>query len=424
MPLNIPMPQLPLSGLNQAIATGGNLFQQMINPVIQRENMQRQWKQHLDSLELQKAAEGRSAQLFPYHLQELKDKHAAAQFERNMMDQLLGNAAPQSGATSGGSNYTPNGYPALNELFSGKGMFNQGIVAPGNIDLSNRPIVPNPETGGESTVYSMSIGTPQGEVLIPRVSDDGRILSEQEAIDQYKNTGKHLGVYSNKDEANKAAKKIHQQQEQQMNQQKGVIGNNPLLNKLMQNPMMRGWFKHKFGYDPLAPVAQTPEQKKADQLDLFKEKEEYKAQQEAKLPAAIKTLHENIIHLSPKAIDAIQHIIDIPSPFEPWGFGAIKSGQKAAHKKLVTAAAENYAKAKGWPNTRGSIDKAESILERGNFETDFDYHKRLYELQNELKSGIESSNKFLHPNKKKSESDNNVVEYERIGGKLVRKKGK
>lgn len=62
MPLNIPMPQLPLSGLNQAISTGGNLFQQMMHPVIQRENMMREWKQHLDNLALSKAASGRAAQ--------------------------------------------------------------------------------------------------------------------------------------------------------------------------------------------------------------------------------------------------------------------------------------------------------------------------------------------------------------------------
>jgi hypothetical protein len=54
MAINVPMPQLPLSGLNQAISTGGNLFSQMMNPVMQRENMMRQWKQHLENMALQK----------------------------------------------------------------------------------------------------------------------------------------------------------------------------------------------------------------------------------------------------------------------------------------------------------------------------------------------------------------------------------
>lgn len=175
---------------------------------------------------------------------------------------------------------------------------------------------------------------------------------------------------------------------------------------LKTNPMLRGFFKRKFGFDPLAPAPETPEEKQNSALDLFKKKEEYKSSKEKELPAAIKTLHENIIHLSPKAVDAIQHIIDIPSPFDPWGFGAIKSGQKAAHNKSVTAASENYAKAKGWPNTKGSIEKAESILQRGKFETDFDYRKRLREYQDELNRGIQLSNQFLHPGKQNSSMEN------------------
>tara|TARA_R110000868_G_scaffold335547_1_gene596442 strand:+ start:25482 stop:26576 length:1095 start_codon:yes stop_codon:yes gene_type:complete len=83
MAINVPMPQLPLSGLNQAIATGGNLFSQMMNPVIQRENMQRQWKEHQQNLALQQAAQGRLAQMMPYQIQALKDAHAKAMYERD-----------------------------------------------------------------------------------------------------------------------------------------------------------------------------------------------------------------------------------------------------------------------------------------------------------------------------------------------------
>lgn len=90
----------------------------------------------------------------------------------------------------------------------------EGVLQEGNIDLNKRPVVRNPD-GSISTVRSMSVNVDGNEVLIPTVSDDGRILSPQEAVQAYMKSGRHLGKFKTPEAATSYAKRLHEQQAQQ-----------------------------------------------------------------------------------------------------------------------------------------------------------------------------------------------------------------
>lgn len=87
-----------------------------------------------------------------------------------------------------------------------------GLLEKGNIDLNKRPVVRNSD-GSISTVRSIGVNIDGKEVLIPTVSDDGKILSDEEAIKLYERTGKHLGKFNSVKAANIYAEQLHSEQE-------------------------------------------------------------------------------------------------------------------------------------------------------------------------------------------------------------------
>jgi hypothetical protein len=91
-----------------------------------------------------------------------------------------------------------------------------GQLEPGNIDLTNRPRVRNSD-GSVSTIRSLGVNIDGKETLIPTVSEDGRIMSDDEAVAQYKRTGKHLGKFNSVAASNAGAVALHDEQERMGN---------------------------------------------------------------------------------------------------------------------------------------------------------------------------------------------------------------
>lgn len=107
-----------------------------------------------------------------------------------------------------------------------------GQLEHGNIDLAHRPQVKNGD-GSISTVRSMSFEEDGKEILVPTVSPDGKILTDEQAIDLYHKTGQKLGVFDTPEHADAYAQALHQAQERYY---RGDLAIDPASVKLVTTP--------------------------------------------------------------------------------------------------------------------------------------------------------------------------------------------
>ncbi|HKE43893.1 MAG TPA: diguanylate cyclase [Steroidobacteraceae bacterium] len=90
------------------------------------------------------------------------------------------------------------------------------LITPGNIDLFAQPRVRNAD-GSISTVDSIGVELDGKEVLLPTVTPDGRHfvgdpqVVQQQAVDEYRKTGQHLGIFRTAAASDAYAERLHRQ---------------------------------------------------------------------------------------------------------------------------------------------------------------------------------------------------------------------
>jgi len=95
-----------------------------------------------------------------------------------------------------------------------------GVIVPGNIDLKARPIVER-GNGMYSTVASSSFNIDGKEVLLPTVHPGGYMMSPEQTVQRYKQTGEHLGIFNSTKAADRYAQKLHESQAKEYESRRG-----------------------------------------------------------------------------------------------------------------------------------------------------------------------------------------------------------
>lgn len=90
----------------------------------------------------------------------------------------------------------------------------KAVTAP-TLDTTKQPTVKN-EDGTQSTVSTMGFDIDGKYVNLPTISPEGARLTPAQAVEQYRKTGKHLGIFNNRAEGDAAAQETHLSEEKRI----------------------------------------------------------------------------------------------------------------------------------------------------------------------------------------------------------------
>lgn len=156
------------------------------------------------------------------------------------------------------------------------------------------------------------------------------------------------------------------------------------MNLLKAHPMLRGFAKKHLGFDPLAAVPQTPEEKQAAAIDLFKEKEKIKAANKSGDTATNKVLTQN--QQAVQAIDTVLPMVDefINNPDKVYGPGDFSPSKKAAYNAKTGGMIDLLVAAQSLPQVKESVKLVEDQIRRLTGEGTDAYIKRLKDFKKDL----------------------------------------
>lgn len=84
-----------------------------------------------------------------------------------------------------------------------------GILEVGNVNLIDRPKLATPDKGYQ-TVFTMTAGLDGGKTaLLPRVIE-GIMHTPEEAMQHFKDTGEHMGIFNSREAADAFDKQLHE----------------------------------------------------------------------------------------------------------------------------------------------------------------------------------------------------------------------
>lgn len=115
-----------------------------------------------------------------------------------------------------------------------------GMLEPGNIPPESRPVTWNNDGSYSTTKSIIVVDDKNRAILLPSISPDGKQLSTSDAIDLYKTTGKHLGVFKSEKDANNFDEQVWHPQQEQMVESQLKDSNSAMARALMGGRTWRG----------------------------------------------------------------------------------------------------------------------------------------------------------------------------------------